>query len=337
MTDLPPIIRDYLCRRALAHRQPVYLHLDRTGNIRDGGGHLAHYDLDPLAVNQPVSAVLDFMEGILPLEDDACHLGCLQPQADVCLDAHIIPDEKAYWLLLLDTREEERQRRAMQQKANELALVREAQARLLTTEASPAAARLPTVNFDPQGDRKQVSVLVAGLRLAAGAARDTPPAALLDQLARRGRKVAAGLQAEAGLLHAHTSTTVIAIFGLVPTQADSSEQALAAALNLQRDFSSGHHGHGPVAGSILPPAIGVTTGMAVVGLEAGSDAGRLHAIGPPLQAASRLMRSAQPGQVLTDVSSFTASGDLQVRFEPITAEGDKHTGPVYVSRRVRRP
>ncbi|MDJ0876864.1 MAG: hypothetical protein QNJ02_16455, partial [Desulfobacterales bacterium] len=263
MTDLPPIIRDYLCRRALAHRHPVYLHLDRTGNIRDGGGHLAHYDLDPLAVGQPVSAVLDFMEGLLPLEDDACHLGCLQPQADVCLDAHIIPDEKAYWLLLLDTREEERQRRAMQQKANELVLMREAQARLLTAEASAAAAQLPAVNFEPQGDRKRVAVLAAGLRLAVEAARDTPPAALLDQLARQGRKVAAGLQAEAGLLHQHTSTNLIAIFGLVPTQADSSEQALAAALSLQRDFSAGHHGHGAVAGSILPPAIGVTTGMAV--------------------------------------------------------------------------
>ncbi len=337
MTDLPPIIREYLCRRALAHRQPVYLYLDQTGNIRDGGGHLAHYDLDPLAVGQPVSAVLDFMEGLLPLEDDACHLGCLQPQADLCIDAHIIPDVKAYWLLLLDTREEERERRAMQQKANELVLVREAQARLLTAGLSPAAAELPVVTFDPQGDRKRVSVLAADFRLAAGAVSGTPPAALLDQLARMRRRVAAGLHAGAGLLHAHTSSTVTALFGLVPARADSSEQALSAALSLQQDLSPGRRLNGAATSSILPPAIGVTTGTAVIGVEAGADAGRLHAVGPPLQAASRLMRAAQPGQVLTDASSFKASGDLHVQFEPIAADGDTHTGPVYASRRLRRP
>ncbi len=337
MTDLPPIICEYLCRRALAHRYPVYLYLDQTGTIRDGGGHLAHYDLDPLAVGQPVSTVLDFMEGMLPLEDDACHLGCLQPQADVCIDAHIIPDAKACWLLLLDTREEERQRRAMQQKANELALVREAQARLLTAAESPGAADRPAVNFDPQGDRRRVSVLVADLRLEAGAARDAPPAALLDQLARLRRKVTAGLHAEAGLLHARTSTTVIALFGLVPAQADASEQALAAALSLQRDFSPGRSPDGAAAASILPPAIGVATGTAVIGLEAGTDAVRLHAVGPPLQAASRLMRSAQPGQVLTDASSFMAAGRLQEDFAPLPGHRTVPTEPVYADRRTDRP
>ncbi len=337
MTDLPPIICDYLCRRSLAHRRPVYLHLDRTGTIRDGGGHLADYDLAPLAVGQPVSTVLDFMEGLLPLEDDTCHLGCLQPQADVCIDAHIIPDEQAYWLLLLDTREEERQRRAMQQKANELALLREVQARLLTQRASAAGAELPAVDFDPRGERRQIAVLAVNLRLAVERESETPPAVLLERLAQWQRKLAARLHAEAGLVHAQTSDTLIALFGLLPAQVGSSEQALAAALSLQRSFSSDLGGRGAAAGSLLPPAVVVTTGMAVIGLEVAASAAHLHAVGPALQAASQLLPAAAPGRVLTDAASFQAAGGLQAHFEPLPAARAALEGPVYTDRRIRRP
>ncbi len=333
-TDLPPIICDYLCRQSLAGRRPVYLHLDRGGHIRDGGGHLTDYDLDPLEVGRPVAAVLDFMEGLLPLDDDACHLGCLQPQADVCIDAHIIPDDQTYWLLLLDTHEDERRQRALQQKANELALLREAQARLLRRRINATAADIPAVTFDPEGERRQITVLAVGLRLAPGMETGTPPPVLLDSLTRFRRKMAGGLQAGGGLDYVQTSDSLMTLFGLLPAQTTPSEQGLSAALGLLDEFRSRDEGRGAASRGILPPAIGVASGLSVVGIGDASPGFRLRAVGAPLRAAPHLMQTAVPGQILIDRGSFQSAGRLQGQFAPLGREQTPLGEPVYMYQRM---
>ncbi|MDJ0803327.1 MAG: hypothetical protein QNI89_04665 [Desulfobacterales bacterium] len=333
MTDLPQTICDYLCRRSLDQRRPAYLRLDQDGTIRDGGGNLDFHDLDPLAVGQPISAVLDFMEGLLPFDEDTCHLGCLQPQADLCIDVHIIPDNNAHWLLLLDTHKEERQRRAMQQKANELALVREAQARVLTPKAFTAAQRLPDVNFDPRGERREVSVLAAEFRLAATTAGHASPAAIFERLATTQRRMVAGVQADAGLVHSQTDTTLVALFGLLPALGAPSGQALSAAFSLQRQLDAAAS---DTAVGLLPPAMVVTTGTAVVALETGSAAVHLQAVGPPLQTAAHLLPVALPGRILTDAASFRAAGLMQADFESFETGQETSTRPFPTELRITR-
>ncbi len=336
MTDLPPVICDYLCRRSLAHRRPAYLRLDQTGTIRDGGGHLVFHDLAPLAVGQSVSVVLDFMEGLRPLDDATCHLGCLQPQADLCIDVHIIPDRDAHWLLLLDTREEERQRRALQQKANELALVRESQARVRAPKTPAAGAVRPGVNFNPRGERREIAVLAAELRLAAEAENKTAPVALFERLATMQRRMVTGLHAGAGLVHSQTSSTLVAVFGLLPAHDGPSEQALSAALNLQRRFGPAN-GSDATAEGLLTPAMVVTTGKAVVALEADAAAVQLQAVGPPLQAAWQLLPAALPGRIVTDGPSFRAAGVLKAHFVPFAAGQETPARPFHQDLRITRP
>ena len=336
MTELPPVIGDYLCRRALANRRPAYLRLDHDGIIRDGGGDLAYHALSPLAVGRPVSTVLDYMEGLLPLDAHTCHLGCLQPQADLCIDVHIIPEHKTHWILLLDTREEERQRRAMQQKANELALVRESQARALSFKPSATGPDWPHVNFAPRGDRREVAVLAADLRTAVEAEAAASPVDLIRQLAALQRRMIAGLHADAGLVHSQAGTTLVALFGLLPAQGGPSEQALAAAFNLQRRLG-GAEGAGVSSGGLTPPALVVTTGTALVALESVSTAVHLLALGPPLQAASQLLPTALPGRILTDANTFDAAGPLQAHFEPFAADQETPARTRYHDLRITRP
>ncbi len=335
MTPLPPAIGDYLCRRSLARRRPAYLRLDQAGIIRDGGGDLAYHDLVPLAVGQSVSTVLDFMEGLLPIDDDTCHLGCLQPQADLCIDVHIIPEDEALWVLLLDTREEERQRRSMQQKANELALMQERQARAPVSVASVEAPPLPGLKFNPRGDRREVSVLAAELRLRAEAEDRLAPPDLLEGLAAMRRRMVAGLRGDAGFLHSQTSNALVALFGLLPARGGPSEQALSAALDLLRRLVPPDD-PGAVTGSLLPPAMVVTTGTAVVALETGPAVPYLQAVGPPLQAASRLLPVALPGHILTDAASFRAAVRLQAHFEPFAADQKLPVRPSDTELRISR-
>ncbi|MGD9096756.1 MAG: hypothetical protein PVF97_01645 [Desulfobacterales bacterium] len=336
MTDLPPVICDYLCRRSLAHRHPAFLRLDQAGNVCDGGGDLAFHSLTPLAVGQPVSAILDFMEGLLPLDDDTCHLGCLQPQADACIDVHIIPERQDHWILLLDTRAEERQRRAMQQKANELALVRESQAQAPEPKASAAGLEMPGVNFAPRGDRCLVAVLAAELRLTAGAEEKASPVDLIHRLTAMQRRMVAGVQADAGLVHSQAGDTLVAIFGLLPAHGGPSEQAIAAAIKLQRR-SGRTDGFGPSADCLPSPAVVVTTGTAIVALETAATTVHLLAMGPPLQAASQLLPTALPGRILTDANSFGAAGPLQAHFEPFKADRESPARSSHLDLRITRP
>ena len=332
--DLPPILCDYMCRRAFAGRRPVYLHLDRRGRILSGGGYLEDHRLTPLAIGQPVSTIFDFMEGMLPLTEDACHLACLQPQADTCIDAHIIPEGAGYWLLLLDMREEERKIQAMQQKANELALQREALADRMTSLPGLTAADRSALTFAPAGDRKVIAVLAGGIRLAASRAAEGAPADLLDHITLFRRRIAAGVQAEAGLIYARTSDMLITFFGLLPAETERGVQVLSTALKILQDAPSFLQDIQAPAREAIYPAFGVATGTVVVGLERGDGAGRLQAVGEPIQTAVRLQLQAAAGQVLIDQTTFEEAGALQKKFHPQPTGGRQRHGHVYAHRRT---
>ena len=314
--DLPPLICDYLCQRALADRRPAYLHLDRTGTVLAAGGDLTNYQAASLQVGAPVSTIFDFMVGLLPLEDDACHLACLQPRAGACIDAHIIPESGGYWLLLLDTSEEEHRRQVMQQHANELALLRETQARHLSDGNGVGAGMegfaLP---FEPSGERRDIAVVAVGLRGMDAEVATASPAVHLEQLDHHRRRLTAHFQARAGVLYRQSGDLLMFFFGLVPAPAPKEEQALKTLLPILQDVwwaSSAKQGDGLAH---MRPALGVASGPAIVGRDETPGAVCLQAVGVPLQAAKALRRRAQPGEVLIDRATFEKSGALQDRFD----------------------
>ncbi|MDJ0667331.1 MAG: hypothetical protein QNJ61_08635 [Desulfobacterales bacterium] len=332
--DLPPLICDYLCHRALVDRHPAYLHLDRQGTVLAAGGDLANYRVEPLQTGAPVSTVFDFMEGLLPLEDDACHLECLQPQAGACIDAHIIPESGGYWLLLLDTSEEEQRRQAMQQKANELALLREAQARQLSGgNASTANVERLALPFEAAGERKDLAVLAVGLRGAAAAASTAAPAVYLEQLFLLRRRLAAHFQARAGVLYRQTGDLLMVFFGLLTAATAKEEQALKALMPILQDEWGAAPEKQLGAGTRLRPALGLASGPAIVGLDQTPGAAGLQAVGAPLQAADLLQQRAQPGELLIDQTIFEKAGALQDRFDALPADSVPGTGRVYTYRK----
>jgi class 3 adenylate cyclase len=329
--DLPPILCDYMCRRMLAEHQPAYLHLDHRGRVLSGGGHLKAHRLEPLTLGEPVSTICDFMEGMLPLEDDACHLGCLQPQADACIDAHIIPDGSNYWLLLLDMRKEERKVQAMQQQANELALLREAQADQgdWPVDAAPGLAQ--------GGARLVVAALAGGIRLASDEASKGSPVGLLDRLGLFRRRLEALLRAEAGLICARRSDLLMALFGLRRAKSEAVRQSLDAALRILQDAACHFRDPQEPQREAVYAALGVATGSAVVGFETGPGAAGLQAVGEPIQLAFRLQQQAAAGQVLIDQTTFDAAGARQIKFQPLPAGKGDRQDPIYAYQRKSHP
>ncbi|MGD9251982.1 MAG: hypothetical protein PVG19_12185 [Desulfobacterales bacterium] len=334
-TDLPPLICDYLCHKALVDRRPAYLHLDREGILLDARGDLANYRAESLEVGATVSAVFDFMEGLLPLEDDACHLECLQPEAGACVDAHIIPESGgSCWLLLLDASAEEHRLQAMQQKANELVLLREAQARRLSGGNRAAAdADLFAPPFEPAGEYKDVAVLAVGLRGGDAATTTAAPAAYLKRLYRLRRRLTAHFQAQAGVLYRQSGDLLMFLFGLLPAAATKELQALHALLPILQDAGYVAPEKRSPSGDDLQPALGLTSGQAIVGLDDTPGAAGLQAVGAPLRAADLLQQRAQPGELLIDQAIFENAGALQDRFYALPADSVQGAGRVYAYRR----
>ena len=331
--DLPPILCENMCRWLIAKRRPAYLHLDRIGRVLSGGGDLEAYRISPRSAGQSVSEIFDFMEGMLPLDDDACHLECLQPQTDTCIDAHIVPDGPTYWLMLLDMSEEERKIQAMQQKANELALIQDAQAGEMNQVSGLPVSDDVVLTFAPEGERVTSVVLAGGIRMGSDKAAMTAPADILKRLDLFRRRLAGLLQAESGLICARRSDMLIGLFGLRPAKTERGPQALGTAFKIVKDAAQLMQDPKGPADTVYP-SVGVATGTVIVGLESSDGLIRMQAVGEPIEAAARLQQQAAAGQVLIDQSTFESAGDMRDRFQPLPEVVGFHRDKIFAWQRT---
>src|SRR5262245_29638379 len=142
MRDLPVPVLAYLHTLIVDNRSLAYLQIDKSGCLFDWGGNLAAYALTGLRKGLPVGEQVLFLEGLLPLQDSPLLLPCVETGSGLFADVHILSGEYGNWVLLLDVTPEELQRRLFQQKANDLSLRYEQQAKALEQYA-PVTANEP--------------------------------------------------------------------------------------------------------------------------------------------------------------------------------------------------
>jgi PAS domain S-box-containing protein len=142
MRDLPAPVLAYLHTLIVDNRSLAYLQIDKSGCLFDWGGNLAAYALTGLRKGRPVGEQVLFLEGLLPLQDSPLLLPCVETGSGLFADVHILSGEYGNWVLLLDVTPEELQRRLFQQKANDLSLRYEQQAKALEQYA-PGMANEP--------------------------------------------------------------------------------------------------------------------------------------------------------------------------------------------------
>ncbi len=130
MPELPAPVLEYITGLAVTDRQPAWLEVDRAGRIVGSGGPLAEYGLPELAPGTDTEQ-LPFLFGLLPAGDEPLVLPRLAAGSGWTADVHIIREPQSDWVILLDARREEEERQLLQQKANELALMHEREARLI--------------------------------------------------------------------------------------------------------------------------------------------------------------------------------------------------------------
>ncbi|GAA4348932.1 hypothetical protein GCM10023165_35190 [Variovorax defluvii] len=131
MLDLPPRISDSLLALVHAQRALAYLVADDAQNLVRFGGHLAHYGLAELEAGVPASQQVLFLEGLLPLAETPFLIRSMEMPSKRVADVHFFADEDAVWILLLDVTAEYEETRLVQQKAYDMTLLSQREARLI--------------------------------------------------------------------------------------------------------------------------------------------------------------------------------------------------------------
>jgi serine phosphatase RsbU (regulator of sigma subunit) len=129
MVSLPPIIAKRLQELTAEAKSLAYLHLDAEMIVAAAGGHLDRYGLDQVRIGDPAIEYAYFLEGLLPLEEPDYFPSVELPNNSVA-DIHIYLEDRDAWIMLLDVTHERDTTRRMQQKAYEMTLLKEHEAKL---------------------------------------------------------------------------------------------------------------------------------------------------------------------------------------------------------------
>ena len=125
----------YLCALIVKDRPLAYLLVGKDGTLIDCGGALSAFGLGKLETGGRFGEALFFLEGFLPLEGEAVCLPRVKTGSGGAADIHVFSGDEGDWVLLLDAAQEEARDRVLQQRTNELGLLRRKLAKLSAKQA----------------------------------------------------------------------------------------------------------------------------------------------------------------------------------------------------------
>jgi phosphoserine phosphatase RsbU/P len=131
MLDIPDRISEWLLLLVKSQRSIAHLLIDNELALIEAGGELAYYGLADLKPQHSASNELPFLEGLLPLEETPFLLESVGMPSGSVADVHLFADEDRTWVVLLDVTVEHDHARKMQQKAYDMTLLSQREARLM--------------------------------------------------------------------------------------------------------------------------------------------------------------------------------------------------------------
>ena len=131
MLDLPPRVAASLLSRAYDGRSLAYLLVDASLTLVRTGGALERYGLGALELGRAVGDQVLCLEGMLPLAEPSSLLPAIAMPSGRVADLHFLVDDAGTWVLLVDVTVEHDAAQRVQQKAYDMTLLSEREAKLL--------------------------------------------------------------------------------------------------------------------------------------------------------------------------------------------------------------
>jgi class 3 adenylate cyclase len=143
-------------------RSGAWLQIDGALALVAAGGHLDVYGLTKLSPGEPVIPQAIFLEGLLPPVEPKFFLPSLELANGRAADLHVHLDADSIWAILLDVSADRDAARRVQQKAYDMTLLQEREARL-NQQLEAANAALRATQRELEASHEQVRAQAAEL------------------------------------------------------------------------------------------------------------------------------------------------------------------------------
>jgi class 3 adenylate cyclase len=302
-------------------RSPAYFLVEKDGRLIDCGGKLSAYGIEGLEKGVPIGSQVLFLDSLFPLDNDPLFLSCVKAESGLSADIHIFPGDKGDWILLLDARSEEIRRCLLQQKSNELSLLREKVSKILDLYVRKGFTEKPlqgVLSFQESGERRDVSILFVDIRGFTWYSEGSPPQVTLQTLNQYLSTMTQPILDEAGLLDRIIGDVSMAIFGVLPTTGSFPDQAIRAALKVIENVHDLNKIRKMDNQSTFDVAIGIASGQVTLGIFGSKGCRAFSAVGQAVKRAADLERQARPGQIVIDENTFKKTKNFQNFFSGTT-------------------
>jgi class 3 adenylate cyclase/DNA-binding SARP family transcriptional activator len=199
----------------------------------------------------------------------------------------------------------------------------------LATPQGEGAEPVPPV--EPREERKLVTVLFCDLVGFTSRAERLDPEDVSALLSRYHLRLRAELERFGGTVEKFVGDAVLALFGAPVAHEDDAERAVRAALTI-RDWIAESQDE-------LQVRFGLTTGEALVRLDASPAEGEAMVVGDVVNSAARLQQAAPDGAVLVAEPTYRATRARVTyeRVDPVAVKGKSDPVPVWLAKGVRAP
>ena len=321
MLNLPRPVLDYIYSLSVENRSAAYLLIEKDGGLSDWGGELKVYGITNLQKGERIEEKLFFLQGLLPLEDSPMFLPYIKTEYGLSANIHIFPGDEGDWVLLLDATLDEMQQSAVQQKGNELSLIKEKQSKLLNQYLGKNVAESlaqGVLTLHQEGERKHVTILFADIRGFTPYSEKNAPEIVFKTLNLYLPAMIQPILDEAGMVDKLIGDAVMGIFGVLPTRESAPKQAIKAALGMMAGVSDVSKRLQADNGSTFKIGIGIASGPVALGILGSKDRRTFTAIGHHVNLAARLEGQARSGEILIDRNTFEKLDNMQTFFSAIT-------------------
>ncbi len=314
---LPSPLAQYICSYVADQYFPAYLRVDADGTILELGGQLQHYALQALRSGDTTYDSLNFLTGIIPLENDSIFLPLVKDQQGRSMDVHIFPDQdNGDWILLLDGNTSEEQQLELQQQGNYLALQTHRQKQHLSKLFQNPPSEQDTTDDSHFSALVDVAILNITINPSVGTA--AAPMTVIQAIETYFATVTTEIVERSGVVAAQMGRSILAIFGLVPIKLPPSQQAVETGLEILRQASS-------IASSSTDPALSelclsfeagamVTSGASALGLLRASPYQSMGLISPQMPEIIGLTGHIRPRELMIDAQTFKQLPDDKYAF-----------------------
>lgn len=157
MPEIPRQVLEYIYEL----RSPAFLLLDTEGCLLDWGGSPERYGIRRLEKGKPAEEFVAVLEGFFPSGEEQTRLSRVKTGGGLSADVHIVRKEKGYWVIFLDVSLEEEQQKVLQQKLNDMTLLRDRYLKLMTRHLGKEVTRRLTEKGIREPDLSVISETAA--------------------------------------------------------------------------------------------------------------------------------------------------------------------------------